>query len=226
MPSLPRFGRPEFRCRNTACALSRRSSPNACRLHRSPPRQFPPDARSKIERRPCPTVLPIGPHCPIALRPYLAHAAARSPLDRPASCHGLPPSVTRLARLTTVTSRAAPSRPRQVSASLENLTHKRYFTDCTTPRCYFALARAFRQPQLAAANRLAHLGAARPSGNIHQIVQRHHYKLQRDENSKQEWHRDSAKRYHTVPCLHGTVRIAKLKVHSSIHSLRGVRLCS
>src|SRR4029077_9160287 len=100
MPSLPRFGRPEFRCRNTDCALSRCSSPNACRLHRSPPRQFPPDARSKIERRPCPTVLPIGPHCPIALRPYLAHAAARSPLDRPATRHVTPPSVTRLARLT------------------------------------------------------------------------------------------------------------------------------
>src|SRR5438445_59831 len=81
--------------------------------------------RSKIERRLCPTVLPIGPHCPIALRPYLAHAAARSPLDRPVSCHGLPPSVTRLARLRTVTSRPSPSPPRQVSASLENLTHKR-----------------------------------------------------------------------------------------------------
>src|SRR5258708_1655691 len=121
MPSLPRFGRPEFRCRNTESALSRCSSPNACRPHRSPPRQFPPDAPPEIERRPCPTAWPIGPRCPIALLPYLPHAAARSPLDRPLTPHGLPLSVACLARLTTVASRASPSRPRQVSASLENL---------------------------------------------------------------------------------------------------------
>src|SRR5262245_4371320 len=77
MPSLPRSGCLEPPSRNTECVLSRCSSPTACRLHRSPPRQFPPDGSPEIERRLCPTVWPIGRHCPTALLPYLAHAVAR-----------------------------------------------------------------------------------------------------------------------------------------------------